>query len=690
MIQRLIALIMFFAALASAPAAPPPAEPASTAPGVKGEYFLKPDLTSPLFTRLEHGPAFPSSEFLTTPEGKIAVAARYTATLTVPKTGDYTFHTHADDQVTITIDGTTVVTLDTFQQASTKAALKAGTFPLVVEYRNTGGGGMLAIDWEGPGLKRQPFAGNAFAVKPWPHMPPHEQEAFNLDKDWKKSRLAGLRGTYFEGAKFDKQVHEQIDPSIDIPGNYPIPSGRIENISVRWSGVLDVPADGDYTLTVSSDDSFALYLDHQRIIQQGCETRTHKLTLTKGPHPVRIEHVQGAGEGYLRARWSGPGFKDQPFGKGMLYTRPWKDAKPPQPMLVFLMFGHSNMDGRAQGMKTFHPRTWTWNAEHNRWSHVPEDNSPMGPFLKALAEAHPDVHFGAFKVAIGAATFDNAFLPGKRGYASLIQSAKPLNDAYPLGGIVSMIGWCEGGEQSGKPRRFGEDYVTTLDAFRKDLADAALPLIASQIEVGNPDKSEHASWKMVHAAIADLPRYRTGVLIVPSNKHFRDTHHYSPKGYETWAADAVKVIKEAKLVDTRLAEKPLKGALAEAPAVRDATAATVEAKLLKLSKPRSVKDLGTYKDSLITAHIDITRILEGKTNTGKAVVLLYGIRDRKPQPLADLKPGTPVTLELTPWEARRDLHSIATDDDILDFSSPQYFTPQIKKAEPAKADSAKK
>ncbi len=91
-------------------------------------------------------------------------AFRYNATLTITTEGDYTFYTTSDDGSSLSIDGALIVDNDGAhgnQERSGTINLTPGTYDLVVEFFEAGGGENLDVEWEGPNFARQTLGGAA-------------------------------------------------------------------------------------------------------------------------------------------------------------------------------------------------------------------------------------------------------------------------------------------------------------------------------------------------------------------------------------------------------------------------------------------------------------------------------------------------------------------------------------------------
>src|SRR5690606_27278678 len=87
---------------------------------------------------------------------------RFDAFLPIAQEGTYTFHLGSDDGSRLSIGGRTVVENDgvhPFQWKSGRTHLAAGSHPVVVEFFQADGGMELRVEYEGPGLARQPLDG---------------------------------------------------------------------------------------------------------------------------------------------------------------------------------------------------------------------------------------------------------------------------------------------------------------------------------------------------------------------------------------------------------------------------------------------------------------------------------------------------------------------------------------------------
>ncbi|MBL9118729.1 MAG: hypothetical protein JNL80_02300, partial [Phycisphaerae bacterium] len=134
------------------------------------------------------------------------------------------------------------------------------------------------------------------------------------------SSSPGLRVEYFEqpmtsdGLPDDAHNPSRIfalpSVSIDFPH-------RDEEFGVRYIGTLDVPADGEYTFHLGSDDGSRLLLDGKLVIDHwgphGFAWKSSRMTLKKGPVAFRLVYFEISVDNELRLEWSGPGLKRGPI-----------------------------------------------------------------------------------------------------------------------------------------------------------------------------------------------------------------------------------------------------------------------------------------------------------------------------------------------------------------------------------------
>ncbi len=87
-------------------------------------------------------------------------------------------------------------------------------------------------------------------------------------------------------------------------------SGRNDLVGAVFSGWLEVPTSGFWTLSTTSDDGSRLFLNGVLAVDNdgvhGMTTRSATLPLAAGKHAIRIEFFENGGGAGLQFRWSGP------------------------------------------------------------------------------------------------------------------------------------------------------------------------------------------------------------------------------------------------------------------------------------------------------------------------------------------------------------------------------------------------
>ncbi len=115
----------------------------------------------------------------------------------------------------------------------------------------------------------------------------------------------GLTGRYYRGKAFESLVATRKDPQIDFEWSATPPPGLPhDDYSVRWTGFLEIPKAGDYTLVPGGDDGVRLFVD-DRLVAEDWNDRAYldvptKLRLTAGRHKIRFEFKQASNVSKVR------------------------------------------------------------------------------------------------------------------------------------------------------------------------------------------------------------------------------------------------------------------------------------------------------------------------------------------------------------------------------------------------------
>lgn len=132
----------------------------------------------------------------------------------------------------------------------------------------------------------------------------------------------GLKGEYFAGRNFDKQVMTRIDPKIDFNWKmYAPPSKDMnpEEYSIRWTGRIQAPVSGTYTFSSMVDDGIRVWIGNTKIIDGwGMNDNVDfsgKVVLEAGKkYDLKVEYFNGMREGEIHLLWELPTEKKSFFG----------------------------------------------------------------------------------------------------------------------------------------------------------------------------------------------------------------------------------------------------------------------------------------------------------------------------------------------------------------------------------------
>ncbi len=89
-----------------------------------------------------------------------------------------------------------------------------------------------------------------------------------------------------------------------------------DHFALRFSGHLQIPETGEYQFWLTSDDGSRLIVDGTGVIEcngiHSAETKTQRIALSAGPHPLELQYFEAAGEELLTLEISGPGVSRRP------------------------------------------------------------------------------------------------------------------------------------------------------------------------------------------------------------------------------------------------------------------------------------------------------------------------------------------------------------------------------------------
>ncbi|WP_448518543.1 fibronectin type III domain-containing protein [Rhodoflexus sp.] len=130
--------------------------------------------------------------------------------------------------------------------------------------------------------------------------------------------VASLEWAYYEGAFTNlTQVAATLPLRTGISTNFSLePRSVATNFAFIWTGFLQVPAAGTYTLFTRSDDGSDFWVGTTRVVNndfnQGMTERSGTFNFpTAGAYPITLRYRQATGGFGLEVRWQGPGIAKQ-------------------------------------------------------------------------------------------------------------------------------------------------------------------------------------------------------------------------------------------------------------------------------------------------------------------------------------------------------------------------------------------
>ncbi len=255
-------------------------------------------------------------------------AMRFEGYLELASDGEYQFTIGSDDGSRLKIDGESIVDVDGVHPHQTRAGsrrLAAGIHRVEVEYFQGGGEWTLQLDWEGPGVERQPLA-ESLRVDQKPVAKPVE--------DVEATKRLAAKGKQWFGSLGCIQCHA-LDRANEEPAKVQANLVPLDRASVDRGCLAATPAPGvpNYRLTQRQRESIAGALRengvptngtdrstvdqikwlHQRMVALQC-TQCHQRNTVGGPELTSLAAFQSTtpemgDEGRLPPALNGAGDK---------------------------------------------------------------------------------------------------------------------------------------------------------------------------------------------------------------------------------------------------------------------------------------------------------------------------------------------------------------------------------------------
>jgi hypothetical protein len=137
--------------------------------------------------------------------------------------------------------------------------------------------------------------------------------------------MQGLLGRYCAGQAFINPVLETVDLQVNVNNrDFRFPDKRQDDISVRWTGFLDIAVPGSCTFIVNAQGGANVWVDDQLVAQSlgWAENKKDAVKLAKGWHKLRVDFWQNSGNSQVQLSWIPPNGTREVIPAAVLKTPP--------------------------------------------------------------------------------------------------------------------------------------------------------------------------------------------------------------------------------------------------------------------------------------------------------------------------------------------------------------------------------
>jgi glucose/arabinose dehydrogenase len=138
----------------------------------------------------------------------------------------------------------------------------------------------------------------------------------------------GLGASYYNNENFTGTTVRRVDSTINFNWGTGSPAPGIgpDTFSVRWTGAVQVPADGTYQFYTQTDDGVRLWVDGVLIVdnftRHAVTENSGAITLATGVrHSIRMDYFDSTSSAVAKLLWSGPTVSKAIIPNSALYVR---------------------------------------------------------------------------------------------------------------------------------------------------------------------------------------------------------------------------------------------------------------------------------------------------------------------------------------------------------------------------------
>ena len=143
----------------------------------------------------------------------------------------------------------------------------------------------------------------------------------------------GLRAAYYPGNWNAIPDYTSLRPAAvtTVPSIDVSPARRPEFFGLRFTGFIEVPADGEYAFSLRSDDGSRLFIDGVLVVENTtaheAREQTGRIRLAAGRHGLVLDYLQMLGDRSLAVFWEGPDLPRQELPAARLAHAPAAPAR---------------------------------------------------------------------------------------------------------------------------------------------------------------------------------------------------------------------------------------------------------------------------------------------------------------------------------------------------------------------------
>lgn len=219
------------------------------------------------------------------------------------------------------------------------------------------------------------------------------------------------------------------------------------------------------------------------------------------------------------------------------------------PIILFLFFGNSNMngDGCGQGVFYKHDQIVYYIGPNHGFIDDPikagySSKGIVYPFLESMALRFPDRKFGACKYSYASAILAD-FKQGENHHDRMAKDIADLKGRVIFGGAICNYGFIEGKSKI-LAKSFGFDAMLFINELRRLTGNENLPVIWMRYEVNNLREDGIAAYRkydvLIYENIESLLKspfiHLCPIKSLPEN-YYCDDHHNTAAGFEIMGQD---------------------------------------------------------------------------------------------------------------------------------------------------------